>query len=146
MVRCAYPRDGNSMGNHEEGCSGSSYPPSNFMGFMEQHACCPAYGKSCLPLSEQVRRPASDRWDCSYNEVVINAYTLTARLPRVIESFLFPTSCPIAQWEGLNGEAAAITVRDQFVDKYGLKAGDVPVLSFSCSEARAGRGPFLHVA
>ena len=139
MVRCAYPYDGNSMGTDNEGCGGGSYPANNFIGFMKQHACCPSYGKLCSP-----NRPAGDRWHCSYNEVVINAYTWKARLPRVIESVFFPTDCPVEHRDG--SEARARRIRDQFIGKYGLAKADVPVVSFSCREARAGREPFRHVA
>lgn len=140
MIRCAYPFDGNSMGMGNEGCGGRSFPVTNFKGMMEQHACCPqsSHGK-CAPYAS-----ADDRWGCQYNEVVINGYTWKHHLPHVIESVFFPVSCPVKRWEGDRNKA--VDIRDQFIKKFGLGRDDVPVLSFSCAEARAGRAPFKHVA
>jgi len=123
---CASRQDQNSMGDHgDHGCHGGRQALKTMLS--GQHAgwyCACARGTSC-----------DDRNGCQYNEVEINAYTWTNKLPRTVEAIFYP------------GRASAygIAIHNSFLADYGLQARDCPLLEFDYQAAAEGRAPFRQV-
>mgnify|MGYP006950465998 CR=1 FL=1 len=137
LIRCAYPRDGNSMNTEPHGCGWGSMQPDQFAEMMRasqsnayQSACAPSW----LPPS------AEDRSGCRYNEIVLDGYVWKQRLPFLVEAIFYPVGGHVDAWEGDANRAREI--QRNFVEAYGLALPDAPLLAYDIEEARAGRAPF----
>lgn len=134
---CAYPRDGNSMNQDSHGCANlrgyDMFGPGDVGAMLRKQEQQMHWHKDCLWGDPD----DTDRSGCQYNELVLDADSLQARMPDAVEAIFFPTHAPVHHAEG--DEQRARAVRQRFKERFGLM---IPLLSFDVSEARKGRDPF----
>ena len=110
VIRCAYGRDGNSYNMPDHGCGWEHEPPDRIEAMMRSNEHL-QYSGSCLWGAPTIE----DRSGCRYNEVVLNGWLYSQRLPRIVEAVFYPinghvdvaratqdvrATCTLALWPG----------------------------------------------
>jgi hypothetical protein len=119
----------------DHGCGWEHEPPDRFDAMMRANEHL-QYSGSCLWGAPTIE----DRSGCRYNEVVLNGWLYTQRLPGIVEAVFYPINGHVDHREGDENNARDIHAR--FRSRYGLAAKNVPLLSFDVAAARDGQAPF----
>ena len=136
MIRCSYPRDGNSMGA-QQGCGdGAMWGLSELANMMRTHERTHHWYDACAwgAPSEQ------DRSGCQYNEIVLKGDEWRRQLPQLIEAVFYPANGHVDHREGDRNRAWQL--HRSFLHAYRLSSDRCPLLKFDVRQAQSAHAPF----
>ena len=153
-LRCSYSRDGYTDFAVDGGCSATRFsdghrmppPPQLPFDANQTAAMLEAHLADVAALDQQSLTAGHcdlrDRSYCRYNELVISAQTIAAKLrfdsaanrPSIVEAVFVPMNTPVDHVEGDMAQARELA-----------RALSVPLLAFDYKELASGRGPFAVV-
>ena len=121
-IRCAYPKDGNSMGHiGSMGCQGDCPDCQRPAGYHGP----PCKTWDCSFPSERLQQALAAGGGDKHNEIVIDAQVMASNLPHSVLAFFYmqPQTKP-----------QAASHHAEFLKRYNLTADDCPLLHLSASQ------------